>query len=118
MSSLLVLTSDRSLAEALAREAPGGLHVEVVPDVEALLLRLRERAWTATLVSRSAAHVDAALIERLAAESAVGALLLSSPGASLQGALLAERVGARAALLEPVSAADLLEVRLGLKPGI
>ncbi len=109
MLSLLVLTMDPALSRGLEEARGGGVDVEVVSDVAALFAGLAERPRTATFVSRSVPHVDVALVERLAAEPTVGALLLSSPAATLEGALLAERVGARASLIEPVEPRELVE---------
>jgi DNA-binding NtrC family response regulator len=90
--------------QAAAAEAGGG--VEVVGSVGALLGRLADATWTATVVSLGAEHVDDAVIERIAAEAATGLLFIATPGASLEAALLAERLGAAGVLHEPVQASD------------
>ncbi len=87
--------------------------VTVVRDLAAFLQRLAEPGWVGTLVSLSTEHVDERVVERIAQAPGVGALFLSAPGASLQRALLAERVGASGLLREPLDP-EALASRVGL----
>ncbi|MDZ7780229.1 MAG: sigma-54 dependent transcriptional regulator [Gemmatimonadota bacterium] len=73
-------------------------------SVDRLFKRLSESEWELCVVSLSAEHVDDALLERLAGSSAAGALILTARGASLNAALLADRLGALALLREPLEA--------------
>ena len=98
-----------ALAEAAAL---GGVEVVHLHTLSDLLSRLREEAWTGTLLSLSAASVDEAVASRVASEPSAGALLLSAPKASLGLAILARKVGAVALLGEPLRADD-VSSRLG-----
>ena len=71
------------------------------------LERLGSGDWLATLVSLSTDLVDESVVQRIARTPGCGSLFLSAPGASLDRALLAERVGAAGLLREPIHASDL-----------
>ena len=95
------------------------MDLELAPSAAVLLDHLRRGPWTATLLSLAVPLVDEALAVKIAAEGSAGALLLSSPGASLEAALLAERAGAVALLHEPLSSADVADrLRLVLDEGV
>jgi len=82
--------------------------VEFVTSVGALLQRLAETTWTVTLVSLSVTHVDEAVVARIAVEASAGLMVLSTAGASMESALLSERVGAAVVLDEPIDSDELL----------
>jgi two-component system response regulator HydG len=84
-----------------------GLDVEVASSLADFLARLRARARHAALVSLAAEGVDAAIVQSIARESNAGALILATPTASFERALLAERIGAFALLSEPLVENDL-----------
>jgi len=106
--SLLALLPSAGPDIAAVREAGAEHLVHVVTDsLGDFLARLRSGRWTATLVSLSVDHVDERVVASVAREPGSGTLLLSAPGASLQRALLAERVGAAGILREPIDAEDL-----------
>jgi DNA-binding NtrC family response regulator len=101
----LVATEHGARLRAAAREA--GAPVEMVASLGALFDRLGSREWSATLVSLGADAVDEAVLTRIASEPSAGAIVLSSATPSLARALLAERIGAMAALDEPYEVEDL-----------
>ena len=96
---------DPADAETLGRVAPSG-EVRRTASLDALFRSLGERRWDVTVVTLSAEQVDEAVLERIAATGAAGSLLLSRSGASLDAALLAERLGAVALLREPLDAEE------------
>ncbi|MDH3270203.1 MAG: sigma-54 dependent transcriptional regulator [Gemmatimonadota bacterium] len=101
-------TLDRATAEV------GGT-ASVVYSVDKLLRALRENPWDLTVVSLGADMVDEALLERVAGLESTGTLLLCGRGASLQAALLSERIGAAALLRLPLDASALDEHLAGLQ---
>jgi len=98
---VLALVPDRELA-TLRRSAEGaGVKVDGAASLGDLFARLRAESWSATVLSLSDDQVDEAVVTRVASTGSSGALLLSSPSASLSAALLAERTGALAVMAEP-----------------
>jgi DNA-binding NtrC family response regulator len=98
----------RALTDAVEGTAGSlGCEAHVTASLSDFLSRLDSGSWLATLVSFSADTVDERVIERIAHERGVGTLLLSAPGASLERALLADRLGAAALLREPLRPEDL-----------
>ena len=74
--------------------APG----ESVAD---FLAALRQRPWRAVVVSLAHELVDEKLVERIAAEPAAGAVVLTTATPSLRASLWAQRAGAMGVLPEP-----------------
>jgi len=106
-SPLRVLALVPPASEASVRQAAKeAMAVTLVASPAALFSRLAESQWGLTFVSISSEHVDARLLERISNERSAGALVLTAPGHSLEGALLAERVGAVAVLSEPLAVED------------
>jgi len=66
--------------------------------------------WDACVVSLAHEGVDDRVLERLASTSGTGSLIMTAPGASLEAALLAERVGALALVREPLDPAEIAAV--------
>ena len=110
---ILALVPEGHSASALAALEDRVGSVEVLHDLSGFLKRLSASDWTGTLVSLSTEHVDERVVERIAHAPGVGAFFLSAPGASLQRALLAERVGASGLLREPLDP-EALTARVGL----
>ncbi|MEX0837499.1 MAG: sigma-54 dependent transcriptional regulator [Gemmatimonadota bacterium] len=108
-SRLLVLVPEDADTSAFAALSDVDIDAVVVHGLSAYLKRLSEEDWLGTLVSLSADNVDERVVERVARTPGCGALLLSAPGASLDRALLAERVGAVGLVREPLRADDLIE---------
>lgn len=79
-----------------------GASVTRVSNLDGLFAELRSGPSTVTVVSLAVDHVDAAVLESVAQSAAAGSLLLTAPGASLDAALLSERVGAVALLRQPL----------------
>jgi DNA-binding NtrC family response regulator len=109
--SVLVLADSATAEVAVRAGRAEGLAVLVVDTLADLLARLGNRSWTAAIISLSAEHMDEALAKRIADQGSCGSLILTAPGVSLGGALLAERAGAVALLREP-PAEDELKARL------
>jgi len=86
-----------------------GLRPEFVTSIAELFGRLGQGSYRATIVSLAATQVDEAVIERIASAGSAGSLLLASPGSSLDGATLAQRVGAHALLREPLQVVELAD---------
>ncbi|HSG49302.1 MAG TPA: sigma-54 dependent transcriptional regulator [Longimicrobiales bacterium] len=105
-SALLALASPSAgqALEAAAREA--GFDLVQVRELGAFLRALRERPFTATLVSLEVDPLDEALVGRINEEPNSGTLLLSAAQVTLPRALLMERVGAVALLREPLDPAE------------
>ncbi|MCH7992111.1 MAG: sigma-54-dependent Fis family transcriptional regulator, partial [Gemmatimonadetes bacterium] len=117
-SRILALVPETSAHGVREGAAAVEMDLELAPSAAVLLDHLRRGPWTATLLSLAVPLVDEALAVKIAAEGSAGALLLSSPGASLEAALLAERAGAVALLHEPLSSADVADrLRLVLDEG-
>lgn len=108
-SRLLVLVPEQADTSAFAALGDVGIDAVVLHALSAYLKRLSEEDWLGTLVSLSADHVDERVVERVARTPGCGALLLSAPGASLDRALLAERVGAVGLVREPLRGDDLTQ---------
>ena len=106
-SPALLALLPSSVAAPVEDVAPSlGLAVRRVSSISALLTALREGPFVATLVSLGEHDLHQPLARRVAEEGNAGALLLlSSPGASLERAPMAERSGAAALLREPFSGA-------------
>jgi DNA-binding NtrC family response regulator len=77
-------------------------------NLSELLEKLSSRPWSATLLSLSVDPVDEDIARRVGSEPNAGALLLSSPGASLERAILVERAGAVALFHEPLQPSPVL----------
>lgn len=107
--AVLVLSPEAATAGIAPALQQAGIHVSVVRTLAECLRALPSRPWLATVVSLADPVVDANVVERIAAAPGVGALLLTSPGASLDRALLAERVGALGLLREPYTAQELMD---------
>ena len=77
--------------------------LHLVPDgsVADVLAQLRERPWRAVVLSLAHEHVDENLVERIAAEPAAGAVVLTTATPSLSASLWAQRAGAIGVLAEP-----------------
>ena len=103
----LALTTPASSRAVSAAAEEAEVSLVAVQGLSALLERLREQPWAATLLSLSVEHVDETVAERVAREPNAGVLYLSSPAVSLDQALLVERLGARAILHEPLSTEQL-----------
>jgi DNA-binding NtrC family response regulator len=108
-SRLLVLVPEAADTSAFAALREIGIDAVVLHGLSAYLERLSDEDWLGTLVSLSTDHVDERVVERVARTPGCGALLLSAPGASLDRALLAERVGAVGLVREPFQVGDLIE---------
>jgi len=106
-SSVLMLVPESQRPHPSHALGEIGLTVVVTHTLRDCLRRLSERHWLATVVSFSCEWVDATVVERIAGAPGVGALLLTAPGASLERALLAERVGAIGLVREPFSREEL-----------
>ena len=107
-----LLPGDSAAALGQAATATDDLQVIAASTLGELLRELgRGRAFSATVVSLAADHVDADVVQRIAEHANAGALILTAPALSLERALLSERAGAVALLREPV-AADELRLRL------
>jgi two-component system response regulator HydG len=78
-----------------------------VAGLSEFLEKLSSQPWSTTLLSFSVDLVDEGVARRVGAEPNAGALLLSAPGASLERAVLMERVGAAGILHEPLRHAEL-----------
>ena len=117
-SRLLALVPEASADGVREGASAVQMELELAPSAGVLLDHLGRGPWTATLLSLAVSPVDEALAVKIAAEPSAGALLLSSPGASLEAALLAERAGAVALLHEPLSSTDVADrLRLVLDEG-
>jgi two-component system response regulator HydG len=111
--SLLTL-ADPAVADVIGQAASSaGIEVVATRSLRGLLEKLTERAWTATLVSLAAEHVDERTALRVSEEANSGALILTAPAVSLERALLMERAGAVALLREPVDP-EQLHARLAM----
>jgi len=86
-----------------------GLRPDFVTSIAELFGRLGQGSYRATIVSLAATQVDEAVIERIASSGSAGSILLASPGSSLDGATLAQRVGAHALLREPLHSVELAD---------
>jgi two-component system response regulator AtoC len=106
---ILALVGEASVADLEQAARSVGAEVEIAPSVSGLLAHLRESRWGVTIVSLRDEDVDEALLSRIAGERSVGSLLLSTEGASLDAALLGERLGAVAVLHEPLDGAEVGE---------
>ncbi len=105
--SLLALTPRRSRDAVQNAAATAGVELTWAPDLTDFLSQLSSQVWSTTLLSLSVDPVDEDVALRVSTEPNAGALLLSSPGASLERAILVERAGAGALLHEPLQPADL-----------
>ncbi|MEX2467425.1 MAG: sigma-54 dependent transcriptional regulator [Gemmatimonadota bacterium] len=85
-----------------------GIATVLTENLSECLKQLGTGNWLATLVSLSSELVDEPVVQRIARAPGCGGLLLSARGASLERALLAERVGAMGLLREPIDPRDLL----------
>lgn len=111
MKSILCMVP--SVAESDLSQAAGlaGVGVKFVESAAALLAELRSGQWEATLVSLGHDHADEAVVRRIVGQPSSGTVLLSTRSPSFGNAMLAERVGAAALVVEPV-AAEVLEQHL------
>jgi len=96
----LVAPKDQEAIARAAREV--GLEPRAMSTTSALLGALSDGPYRATVISLDDDHVDAPVVERLATTASAGALVLVADGASLEAALLRERVGAVALLHRPL----------------
>ena len=87
----------------------GRLPAVIATDLSDALGKLRGGSWAATIVSLGNELVDEAVLARIATAGSAGALLLSTPHASLRAALLAERIGAIGMLPEPLDATEVAQ---------
>ncbi len=115
---LLALVDAESAEGVEAAGQAEGLDVTRASSLAELLRALRDRPWTATVLSLSVDPVDGDIARRVADEGNAGALVLTAPALSLERALLAERAGALALLREPVQPEQLrAELRGSLDEG-
>ena len=96
-------------AERPVRDAAdaAGVEAELCSGLDEAFRRIQEGTWAALLVSFSVPEVDETVIERLAGAAGAATLLLCSPGASLEQAMVMERSGAAALLREPLDPDEL-----------
>lgn len=112
---VLLIGGDRELAEAFATGAArAGLRVVATAGLSEGLQRLAGGTWSATILPLSLPGADLALAERVAGESAAGALVLVAAEPSAALAMEAIRRGARELLTEPVEAGEVFELLAGL----
>ena len=88
--------------------------VSSVSALDELFRTVGRGGWDACVVSMAHDLVDDRVLERLAGTSGTGSLILTAPGASLDAALLAERIGALALVREPLDEAELSALFVGL----
>ncbi len=97
-------------------EASSALDAEITSTttLEEFFRALPGGHWDACVLSLAHDMVDDRVLERVAGTSGTGSLLLTAPGASLDAALLAERVGALALLREPLDPEQVASVLASL----
>lgn len=96
-----ILVLGDSLDRPASESEAGAARVTTVGTVGGLIEELRDGKWRATVVSLGATDVDEPVLSRIASLPATGQLILSSPRATLEGALLAERLGTPPVVQEP-----------------
>jgi DNA-binding NtrC family response regulator len=104
---LLALTPPGNELAVTRAAAAAGLEPSITSTLPEFLAHLSERPWVATLLSLTVDPVDEAVARRVGERPGSGTLLLSARGASIERALLMERVGAVALLREPLGEEDL-----------
>jgi DNA-binding NtrC family response regulator len=113
-SRLVALAQPDAWATIQGACAAAGLEAVCVERLSDLLEQVGSRPWSGTLLSLSAPDVDEAMARRIADQGNCGSLLLAAPGASLETALLMERIGAVALLREPLDEEELRTRLLGV----
>jgi len=103
---ILSYADEPSGAVGESAEALGADHRRVA-NVEELFRALGESGWEVCIVALSQPQVDERVLERVAGSGAVEAMILMENKASLQAALMAERLGAVALLREPLDEGEL-----------
>lgn len=111
---ILCLAGNDSTATLETCAASLSADVTPVSTLDGLFQAVAKGGWDACVVSLSQDHVDDKVLERLAGSSGTGSLILTSPGASLEAALLAERVGALALLREPLDSNEVTDALTSL----
>ncbi len=105
--SLLALIPRRSRDVVQKAADAAGVELTLARGLTEFLDELSSQVWSTTLLSLSVDPVDEDVARRVSAEPNAGALLLSTPGASLERAILVERAGGVALLHEPLKHEDL-----------